>query len=31
MMFKIIYKIIIIMTNINDVLRELNIMNFKKN
>ena len=30
MMFKIIYKIVIIMTNINDVLRKLNVLNFKK-
>ena len=28
--FKIIYKIIIIITNINNVLRELNVLNFKK-
>ena len=31
MTFKIIYKIIIIMTNINDVLRKLNVLNFKEN
>ena len=31
MTFEIIYKIVIIMTNINDVLRELNVLNFKKN
>ena len=31
MTFEIIYKIIINMTNINDVLRELNVLNFKKN
>ena len=30
MTFKIIYKIVIIMTNINNVLRKLNILNFKK-
>ena len=30
MTFKIIYKIIIIMTNINDILRKLNVLNFKK-
>ena len=30
MMFEIIYKIVIVMTNINDVLRELNVLNFKK-
>ena len=30
MMFKIIYKIVIIMTNINNILRELNVLNFKK-
>ena len=30
MMFEIIYKIVIDMTNINNVLRELNILNFKK-
>ena len=28
--FEIVYKIIIIMTNINNVLRELNVLNFKK-
>ena len=31
MTFEIIYKIVIVMTNINDVLRELNVLNFKKN
>ena len=31
MTFEIVYKIIIIMTNINDVLRKLNVLNFKKN
>ena len=30
MTFKIVYKIIIVMTNINDVLRKLNVLNFKK-
>ena len=30
MMFEIIYKIIIVMTNINDVLHKLNVLNFKK-
>ena len=30
MTFEIIYKIVIVMTNINDVLRELNVLNFKK-
>ena len=30
MMFKIIYKIVIVITNINDVLRKLNVLNFKK-
>ena len=30
MTFKIIYKIVIVMTNINDVLRELNVLSFKK-
>ena len=30
MTFKIVYKIVIIMTNINDVLRKLNVLNFKK-
>ena len=30
MTFKIIYKIIIVMTNINDVLWKLNVLNFKK-
>ena len=31
MTFKIVYKIVIIMTNINNVLRKLNVLNFKKN
>ena len=31
MTFKTIYKIVIIMTDINDVLRELNALNLKKN
>ena len=31
MTFEIVYKIVIVMTNINDVLRELNVLNFKKN
>ena len=31
MTFKIVYKIVIVMTNINNVLRELNVLNFKKN
>ena len=31
MTFEIVYKIVIIMTNINDVLRKLNVLNFKKN
>ena len=31
MTFKIIYKIVIVMTNINDVLCKLNVLNFKKN
>ena len=30
MTFEIIYKIVIVMTNINDVLRKLNVLNFKK-
>ena len=30
MTFEIVYKIVIIMTNINNILRELNILNFKK-
>ena len=30
MTFEIVYKIIIVMMNINDVLRELNVLNFKK-
>ena len=30
MTFEIVYKIIIIMTNINNVLRKLNVLNFKK-
>ena len=28
--FKIVYKIVIVMTNINDVLRKLNVLNFKE-
>ena len=31
MIFKIIYKFVIIMTNINTVLRKLNVLSFKKN
>ena len=31
MTFKMIYKIVIVMTNINDILRELIVLNFKKN
>ena len=31
MTFEIIYKIVIVMTNINNVLHELNVLNFKKN
>ena len=31
MTFEIVYKIVIVMTNINDVLRKLNVLNFKKN
>ena len=31
MTFEIIYKIIIVMTNINNVLRKLNVLNFKEN
>ena len=31
MTFKIIYKIVIIITNINNALCELNVLNFKKN
>ena len=31
MTFEIIYKIVIVMTNINDVLQKLNVLNFKKN
>ena len=31
MTFEIIYKIVIVMTNINNVLRELNVLSFKKN
>ena len=31
MTFEIIYKIVIVIININDVLRKLNILNFKKN
>ena len=30
MTFEIVYKIVIVMTNINDVLHELNVLNFKK-
>ena len=30
MTFEIVYKIIIVMININDVLRKLNVLNFKK-
>ena len=30
MTFKIVYKTVIVMTNINDVLRELNALSFKK-
>ena len=30
MTFEIFYKIIIVVTNINDVLRKLNVLNFKK-
>ena len=30
MTFEIVYKIVIIMININDVLRKLNVLNFKK-
>ena len=30
MTFEIVYKIVIVMTNINNILRELNILNFKK-
>ena len=30
MTFEIIYKIVIVMTNINNVLRKLNILNFKE-
>ena len=30
MMFEIIYKIVIVTTNINDALRELNVLNFKE-
>ena len=30
MTFEIIYKIVIVMTNINNVLRKLNVLNFKK-
>ena len=30
MTFETVYKIVIVMTNINDVLRELNVLNFKK-
>ena len=31
MTFETVYKIVIIMTNINNVLRELNVLSFKKN
>ena len=31
MTFEIVYKTVIVITNINDVLRELNVLNFKKN
>ena len=31
MTFEIIYKIVIVMTNINNVLHELNVLSFKKN
>ena len=31
MTFEIVYKIVIVMTNINNILRELNVLNFKKN
>ena len=31
MTFKIIYKIVIVITNINNILRKLNVLNFKKN
>ena len=31
MTFEIVYKIVIVMTNINNVLRKLNVLNFKKN
>ena len=30
MIFEIVYKIIIVMTNINNVLRELNVLSLKK-
>ena len=30
MTFEIVYKIVIVMTNINNVLRELNVLNFKE-
>ena len=30
MTFEIIYKIVIVMTNINNALRKLNVLNFKK-
>ena len=30
MMFEIVYKIVIVITNINNVLRELNVLSFKK-
>ena len=31
MTFEIVHKTVIVMTNINDVLRKLNVLNFKKN
>ena len=31
MTFETVYKIVIIMTNINNILREFNVLNFKKN
>ena len=31
MTFEIVYKTVIVMTNINDVLRKLNVLSFKKN
>ena len=30
MTFEIVYKIVIVITNINDVLRKLNVLNFKE-